>query len=55
MWVLCRVHERKDTNDDICRQTFCHEDDNGTELSCLDEMFFSLLDDDLEEISLQNR
>ncbi|XP_073128062.1 NAC domain-containing protein 104-like [Henckelia pumila] len=36
-WVMCRVYE----NDD---------DDDGTELSCLDEVFLSL--DDLDEISL---
>ncbi|KAF4348335.1 NAC domain-containing protein 104 [Cannabis sativa] len=38
-WVLCRVYERD-------------EDDDGTELSCLDEVFLSL--DDLDEISLPN-
>ncbi|KAB1206947.1 NAC transcription factor 25 [Morella rubra] len=38
-WVVCRVYERDD-------------DDDGTELSCLDEVFLSL--DDLEEISLPN-
>ncbi|PON90204.1 NAC domain containing protein [Trema orientale] len=38
-WVLCRVYERDD-------------DDDGTELSCLDEVFLSL--DDLDEISLPN-
>ncbi|KAK4564143.1 NAC domain-containing protein 104 [Quercus suber] len=36
-WVICRVYERDD-------------DDDGTELSCLDEVFLSL--DDLDEISL---
>ncbi|KAL9321423.1 hypothetical protein ACSQ67_013262 [Phaseolus vulgaris] len=40
-WVICRVYERNG------------EDDNGTELSCLDEVFLSL-DDDLDEISLPN-
>lgn len=52
-WVLCRVHEMKETSSD--QQTLCYEDDdddNGTELSCLDEMFLQL-DDDLEETSLQ--
>lgn len=39
-WVLCRVYERDD------------DDDGGTELSCLDEVFLSL--DDLDEISLPN-
>ncbi|KAI9178106.1 hypothetical protein LWI28_022768 [Acer negundo] len=37
-WVICRVYERK-----------CDEDDDGTELSCLDEVFLSL--DDLDDIS----
>ncbi|KAF3440607.1 hypothetical protein FNV43_RR18891 [Rhamnella rubrinervis] len=55
--VLCRVHERKSSTDSSYHdheQTFCYgdDDDNGTELSCLDEMFLSL-DDDLEEISMQ--
>ncbi|XP_015891109.2 NAC domain-containing protein 104 [Ziziphus jujuba] len=52
-WVLCRVHERKGILSE--QHTLCYgddDDDNGTELSCLDEMFLSL-DDDLEEISLQ--
>ncbi|KAK7412113.1 hypothetical protein VNO78_03560 [Psophocarpus tetragonolobus] len=40
-WVICRVYERSG------------DDDNGTELSCLDEVFLSL-DDDLDEISLPN-
>ncbi|KAL3515568.1 hypothetical protein ACH5RR_022470 [Cinchona calisaya] len=40
-WVVCRVYERNCDNDD---------DDDGTELSCLDEVFLSL--DDLDEISL---
>ncbi|GMY23548.1 NAC domain-containing protein 104-like isoform X1 [Fagus crenata] len=38
-WVICRVYERD-------------EDGDGTELSCLDEVFLSL--DDLDEISLPN-
>ncbi|XP_028790529.1 NAC domain-containing protein 104-like [Neltuma alba] len=43
-WVICRVYERDNDDDD--------EDggDNGIELSCLDEVFLSM--DDLEEISL---
>lgn len=41
-WVVCRVYERNCDNDD----------DDGTELSCLDEVFLSL--DDLDEISLPN-
>lgn len=39
-WVVCRVYECDDDNDD----------DDGAELSCLDEVFLSL--DDLDEISL---
>ncbi|KAF4377135.1 hypothetical protein CsatB_023456 [Cannabis sativa] len=52
-WVLCRVHERK--MEDISLKSVQYEDDdNGTELSCLDEMFLSALDDDdFEEISMQ--
>ncbi|KAK7822218.1 NAC domain-containing protein 104 [Quercus suber] len=38
-WVICRVYERD-------------EDDDGTELSFLDEVYLSL--DDLDEISLPN-
>lgn len=40
-WVICRVYERN-----------CDDKDDGTELSCLDEVFLSL--DDLDEISLPN-
>ncbi|OAY37417.1 NAC domain-containing protein 104 isoform X1 [Manihot esculenta] len=41
-WVICKVYERS-----------CDEDDDdGAELSCLDEVFLSL--DDLDEISLPN-
>ncbi|KAI7991694.1 NAC domain-containing protein 104 [Camellia lanceoleosa] len=41
-WVVCRVYERN-----------CDDDDNdGTELSCMDEVFLAL--DDLDEISLPN-
>nr|UBT01639.1 NAC transcription factor 35 [Litchi chinensis] len=50
-WVLCRVYEREGNS-----QSFYYgndDDDNGTELSCLDEMFLSL-DDDLADISLPN-
>ncbi|KAJ1419914.1 NAC domain [Sesbania bispinosa] len=39
-WVICRVYERNGDGDD------------GTELSCLDEVFLAL--DDLDEISLPN-
>ncbi|KAK9929595.1 hypothetical protein M0R45_026689 [Rubus argutus] len=41
-YVLCRVYERDEEEGD----------DDGTELSCLDEVFLSL--DDLDEISLPN-
>lgn len=41
-YVLCRVYERDEDEGD----------DDGTELSCLDEVFLSL--DDLDEISLPN-
>ncbi|CAA3009659.1 NAC domain-containing 104 [Olea europaea subsp. europaea] len=41
-WVVCRVYESNGDNDN----------DDGTELSCLDEVFLSL--DDLDEISLPN-
>ncbi|KAK4405093.1 NAC domain-containing protein [Sesamum angolense] len=40
-WVVCRVYEKGDNSDD-----------EGTELSCLDEVFLSM--DDLDEISLPN-
>ncbi|KAL8027461.1 hypothetical protein ABFX02_14G096600 [Erythranthe guttata] len=40
-WVICRVYEN---NGDV--------DDDGTELSCLDEIYMSL--DDLDEISFPN-
>ncbi|XP_042513014.1 NAC domain-containing protein 104-like [Macadamia integrifolia] len=46
-WVLCRVYERNSDS----QGGFADEDD-GTELSCLDEVFLSL--DDLDEISLPN-
>ncbi|KAG6406799.1 hypothetical protein SASPL_134410 [Salvia splendens] len=41
-WVVCRVYERNCDSDD----------DDGTQLSSLDEVFLSL--DDLDEISLRN-
>ncbi|KAL5982707.1 hypothetical protein ACLOJK_016783 [Asimina triloba] len=44
-WVLCRVYETSCGS----QAGFC---DEGTELSCLDEVFLSL--DDLDEISLPN-
>ncbi|XP_077225074.1 xylem NAC domain 1 [Tasmannia lanceolata] len=44
-WVLCRVYEMNCSP----QASFCND---GTELSCLDEVFLSL--DDLDEISLPN-
>nr|XP_043626797.1 NAC domain-containing protein 104 [Erigeron canadensis] len=41
-WVICRVFEHCDSEDD----------DDGTELSCLDEVFLSL--DDFDDISFPN-
>jgi hypothetical protein len=40
--VICRVYERDEDD----------QDGDGTELSCLDEVFLSL--DDLDEVSLPN-
>ncbi|CAK9160463.1 unnamed protein product [Ilex paraguariensis] len=40
-WVICRVYKHD-----------CDDNDDGPELSCLDEVFLSL--DDLDEISLPN-
>ncbi|KAF7803688.1 NAC domain-containing protein 104-like [Senna tora] len=45
-WVICRVYECDEDNDSG------GGGGDGTELSCLDEVFLSL--DDLEEISLPN-
>ncbi|XP_057538734.1 NAC domain-containing protein 104-like [Amaranthus tricolor] len=42
-WVICKVYEQRNDDDD---------GDNDTELSCLDEVFLSM--DDLDEISLPN-
>lgn len=41
-WVLCRVYESDSEEGD----------DDGPELSCLDEVFMSL--DDLDEVSFPN-
>nr|XP_043622662.1 NAC domain-containing protein 104-like [Erigeron canadensis] len=41
-WVICRVYE----------QNYDDEDDDGMELSCLDEVFLSL--DDFDDISYPN-
>ncbi|OIV98090.1 hypothetical protein TanjilG_25955 [Lupinus angustifolius] len=45
-WVLCRVYEKNKS-----QNCYRHEDDSGSELSLLDEVYLSL-DDDLEEISM---
>ena len=42
-WVICRVYEQNYDND---------EDEDGMELSCLDEVFMSL--DDYDDISFPN-
>ncbi|KAJ4715353.1 NAC domain protein [Melia azedarach] len=56
-WVLCRVYEREGNFPSFCNYGDHVEDDddedNGTELSGLDEMYLSL-DDDLADISLPN-
>ena len=57
-WVLCRVYERVINGDSEqgVHYNGGDDDDSGTELSWLDEVFLSLdNDDDLEEIiSLPN-
>ncbi|KAE8663621.1 NAC domain-containing protein 67-like isoform X2 [Hibiscus syriacus] len=46
-WVLCKVEENKGN-----AQSFSYSDEDGSDLSCLDEMFLSLDDDDdLDDIS----
>ncbi|TXG60397.1 hypothetical protein EZV62_014970 [Acer yangbiense] len=53
-WVLCRIYEREENCQSYCNYDN-EDDDNGTELSCLDEMFLSLDDDDdLADISFPN-
>ncbi|KAG5245071.1 putative proteinC TRANSCRIPTION FACTOR 56 [Salix viminalis] len=47
-WILCRVYQREGS----CPTSLNHGDDDGTELSCLDEMFLSM--DDLDDISFPN-
>ena len=49
-WVLCKVEENKGN-----AQSFNYSDEeDGTELSCLDEMFLSL-DDDFDDISSSSK
>lgn len=49
-WVLCRVYEKDGSQQGL--NCYDDDDDSGTELSCLDEVFLSSLDDDVEEISM---
>ncbi|OMO57197.1 No apical meristem (NAM) protein [Corchorus capsularis] len=50
-WVLCRVHESTNKGNSQSMINYSDEDE-GTELSCLDEMFLSLDDDeDLDDIT----
>ncbi|XP_027361480.1 NAC domain-containing protein 104-like [Abrus precatorius] len=51
-WVLCRVYEKNKSQQGV---NYCYsdDDDSGTELSWLDEVYLTL-DDDLEEISMPN-
>ncbi|KAF6167178.1 hypothetical protein GIB67_029816 [Kingdonia uniflora] len=48
--VLCRIFEKYGGSKG---SGACNDDEDGTELSCLDEVFLSL--DDLDEISLPSR
>ncbi|XP_061360560.1 NAC domain-containing protein 104-like [Gastrolobium bilobum] len=50
-WVLCRVYEKNWSQQGVNFSS--DDDDSGTELSLLDEVYLSL-DDDLEEISMPN-
>ncbi|QCD84845.1 NAC domain-containing protein 104-like [Vigna unguiculata] len=53
-WVLCKVYEKKSCEPKQGVNCYNDENDNGTELSWLDEFYMSL-DDDLEEVmSLPN-
>lgn len=53
-WVLCRVYEKKRSQSQQgATDYYSDEDDRGTELSWLDEVYLSL-DDDLEEMSPPN-
>jgi hypothetical protein len=49
-WVLCKVYEKKMSQQGA---SYSDEDidDNGTEVSWLDEVFMSLDDDDLDNKS----
>ncbi|WJX47772.1 hypothetical protein P8452_34425 [Trifolium repens] len=52
-WVLCKVYEKK-----MSQQGSSYNDedidDNGTEVSWLDEVFMSLDDDDIDQTTLPN-
>ncbi|XP_061346882.1 NAC domain-containing protein 104-like [Gastrolobium bilobum] len=48
-WVLCRVYEKKMSQSEQGAECYSDDDDSGTEISWLDEVYMSL-DDDLEEI-----
>ena len=47
-WVLCRVGEKNRSQQGVNYHSD-HEDDSGTELSWLDEVYLSM-DDDLDDI-----
>lgn len=54
-WVLCRAYQREGSNS--CRGFGYKEDDyedSGTELSCLDELYLALEDDEFDDISFPN-
>lgn len=49
-WVLCRVYEKMRSEGVNC---YSDDDDSGSELSWLDEVYLSL-DDDLEKFGMPN-
>lgn len=49
-WVLCKVYEKKMSQQGASDEDI---DDNGTDVSWLDEVFMSI-DDDLDQTSLPN-
>lgn len=56
-WVLCKVYEKeKKMSQEGASCCYSDEDidDNGTDVSWLDEVFMSLDDDDLDQTSLPN-
>jgi len=50
-WVLCRVYEKMRSEEGV--KFYSDDDESGSELSWLDEVYLSL-DDDLEEIGMPN-